>query len=258
MQHGRCPGRMSFRAAPAAIPVVCRLLLSCLLLSLCNPAQAQPRNSTEAGGKMTPDAEPDAWLRRLAGRYEVDGAIAPAFTSEDVGSGDNQEEGESVEEESVESSIFTPRGFRGKVDCVAIGSGPGVQCMLNIMWIEEVGPHGEPVPVSYLDPSMMLLGLDPQRSEIKMLLVDNHGMVEGGAGRIGGNMAVFMVPCTNARVDNTPDANCERVTRFDAKPNSRLVHAWIDIRDTATHDLHGPQIVMTLRRAAEEKEITGE
>lgn len=199
---------------------------------------------------MVPTAEPDVWLRRLAGRYEVDGAIAPAVPEEDdTASDENQEDGAGS---TSPPSGFKPRGFRGKVDCVAIGSGPGVQCMLNIKWMEDAGVH--PVPVSYLDPSMMLLGLDPQHREINMLLVDDHGLGEGGAGRIRGNTAAFFVPCTNARVDNMPEANCERITRFEARPDARLVHVWIDMRDTRNHDFYGPQIVMTFRRTTEERE----
>jgi hypothetical protein len=207
---------------------------------------------------MVATAEPDVWLKRLVGRYEVDGAIAPVDTGE-VESDENQEGGEECSDGEICATPSLPRltSIAGKIDCVAIGTGPGVQCVINIVWSEEwVG--GKPVPVAYLDPSMMLFGLGPQHGEINMLLVDDHGLAEGGAGRIGGNTAVFMVPCTNARVENMPEATCERITRFEARPDARLVHAWIDIRDTRNHDFYGAQIVMTLRRIAEDKEVSSE
>jgi hypothetical protein len=264
MQQGRRTGRDLLRPAPTATAVAPGLVLACFFLALCNLAEAQPRSPAEASGKMTPDAEPHVWLRRLAGRYEVDGAITPATPpTPPGGSGDSgesqeggEEDGNANESQTLAPSIFDPRGFRGKVDCVAIGSGPGVQCVLNIMWIEDRAlPRGEPIPVSYLDPSMLLLGLDPLRGAINMFLVDDHGLGEGGWGRIGGNMAVFKVPCTNARVNNEVDIHCERITRFEARPDARVVHVWIDIQDTRDHMLYGPQIIMTLRRAAEETEV---
>jgi hypothetical protein len=154
-------------------------VLSCTALSCCGTAVAQPRTVDEAGGEPVPDADMDVWLRRLVGKYKLDGA-ANAF--------------------ACPSSCS---GVKGKVDCIAIGTGPGVQCVLNATWQEYWDMRGNPTLVDYLDPSMMLFGLDPGRSAINMLLVNDKGLPEGGFGKIKGNTATFHSPCVNTPVYDT-------------------------------------------------------
>jgi hypothetical protein len=165
-------------------------VLSCTALSCSGTASAQPRVVDEAGGDPVPDADMDVWLRRLVGNYKLDGA-ANSFACPSACS-----------------------GVKGKVDCIAIGTGPGVQCVLNATWQEYWDMRGNPTLVDYLDPSMMLFGVDPGRSAINMLLVNDKGLPEGGFGRIKGNTATFYSPCVNTPVHDisaqrTPDPSVD-------------------------------------------------
>jgi hypothetical protein len=192
-----------------------------------------PRPVTERG-------EIGAWLLRLGDRYRVEGAG------------------------NVMGRIVT---VKGAVDCTAIGAGPGMQCILNISWNDQfeiitdpgqgpVGVFNLPGGVAYLNPSMMLTGLDPGRQGITFLLVDNKGLPEGGPGVIAGDRATLRAPCVNAPalfLAMNPDARfaerrpdtCERIIRIDARPGSTVVHMATDIEingDVAT------RFDLTLRR----------
>jgi hypothetical protein len=151
-------------------------VVSCIALLCCSTANAQPHVEAEAGAEPLPNTDMDVWLRRLVGSYKLDGS-AGSFGCPSACS-----------------------GVKGKVDCIAIGTGPGVQCILNATWQEYWTMTGQPQLLDYLDPSMMLLGLDPGRSAINMLLVNDKGLPEGGPGRIKGNTATFYSPCVNTPV----------------------------------------------------------
>lgn len=182
------------------------------------------------------------WLLRLVDNYRVEGmGTVPAVE---------------------------PFSVQGNGDCAPVGAGPGVHCIFNIHWIDqfeiimdpEEGPpgvHNVPGGVSYLNPSMMLVGIDPFREGLQFLLVDNKGLPEGGTASISGHRATLRAPCVNAPklfLDLNPDRQfegrspetCERVTRIDAKPDSTVVHVDIDIeinREPAS------RFQMTLRRS---------
>jgi hypothetical protein len=193
-------------------------------------ADRNPRQSFRRLDYLIPKAvtEQDgmgAWLLRLVDQYRVEGmGAAPAVE---------------------------PFAVKGNGDCVPVGRGPGVHCILNIHWIDQfeiimdpdVGPPGVynvPGGVSYLNPSMMLVGLEPPRDGMQFLLVDNKGLPEGGGATIAGNRATLRSACVNAPklfLDMNPDRKfegrfpdtCERVMRIDAKLDSSVVHVDIDI-----------------------------
>src|SRR5512147_1103009 len=111
-------------------------IVSCAALLSCSAASAQPHVAAESGAEPIPNADMDVWLRRLVGSYKLDGS-ANAFACPSACS-----------------------GVKGKVDCTAIGTGPGVQCIMNATWQEYWSMTGQPTLIDYLDPSMMLFGLD--------------------------------------------------------------------------------------------------
>ncbi len=203
-------------------------LLACTALLAPGRVSAQPHTEPKLEEIVTPTAEPDVWLRRLVGRYQFEGIINV------VAKGD----------------CGYCEGIKGTADCVSVGTGPGVQCILNVAWedIHEVvtpsdtergGVYNIPGGVSYLDPAMALYGLDPGKSGINYLLVDNKGLPEGGLGFIAGNTATFRTPCVNTPVllnsmrppprGEAQWRTCDRTIRIDARPDAKLLFMTIDI-----------------------------
>lgn len=201
-------------------------------------ATAKPHEIPEWRDPSGPPTAADVWLRRLAGGYQVEGLVevrgkggCPAYCG----------------------------GIKGKADCVAIGTGPGVQCVLNLAWTdiyetdyEAGGIFNVPGGVSYLDPAMMLFGLDPGENAIRYLLVDNKGLPEGGPGSNAGNRATFRTTCVNAPAlfsamnpDGEPYRTCDRTIRFEAKPDASIVYLWIDID---INDNNFTSFMLSLRR----------
>lgn len=173
------------------------------------------------------------WLMRLADQYSVEGL----------------------------GSVPPDRLFavKGTADCASVGTGPGMHCIFNIHWLdqyESAGLYNIPGGVSYLNPSMMLMGIGSSRRGLEFMLVDNKGLPEGGRASVAGDRATLRAPCVNApqlflamdpahRYAGRRPASCERIMRIDARPGSTVVHLAIDIEingELAT------QFQMTLRR----------
>jgi hypothetical protein len=140
--------------------IILPILFAWTSAMVCSGAQAQPREVVAVRGEaveaVTDPAAMAEWLRRLVGSYKLDGAI-----------GD--------------------RGIKGKADCIAIGTGPGVQCIFNAIWQEEWDPlTGRPILLDPLDPSMFLFGMDPSKATLNMMMVIDKGIASGGVGTIKG------------------------------------------------------------------------
>jgi hypothetical protein len=211
----------------------------------CGIANAQPRAEPEIHftsiAPITEPAQVAGWLQRLPGRYKYDGMIQMDVCSQ------------------VPSEGGPPpppsdkcQGIKGKSDCIAIGTGPGVQCILNVTWQDiftvdfESGTATESM-VSYLDPAMELYGLEPGKLAMSRLIVNNKGIAEGGNGFIKGNTAFFSSPCANAA-----SVGCYRIVRIEAKPDSSLLYVWFSTKiEPEPETTYG---VMTLRRVAPEEE----
>lgn len=208
----------------------------------CSDADAQPRAPEKMGGAVTPDADMDVWLRRLVGRYTFEGMV------QIVHDGDC---------DSIEPQIC--QSIKGKGDCVAVGDGPGVQCILDVTWLDM---FQQPGGVSYLDPAMALFGLDPGNSALNYLLVDNKGLPEGGQGYIKGNRATFRTLYVNAPVllmemgDKAKGVtNVYRTVRLDARPDATVVHWSMDIElEAAGERVMWTRFEMTLRRVPQDEE----
>lgn len=200
-------------------------------------ADAAPRAIEPAGDAMVADADMDVWLRRLVGRYRFDGMLHAVALGECA-----QPAADSNLEDLHEPYC---RPIKGSGDCVAVGVGPGVQCVLSVMWVDMYrivsptenaggGIFSIPGGVSYLDPSMALFGLDPGKSALQYLLVDHKGMPEGDSGFIKGNRATFKTQCVNApalfnEMDISGSPICERIIRIDARPDAKVLHWSMDI-----------------------------
>lgn len=204
--------------------------------------RAEPQINLQTMEPVTEPAQVAAWLKRLTGRFRYDGMIQMS---------------EACAEAPAEGGPPPPpsdmcQGIKGKSDCVAVGTGAGVQCILNVTWQDifavdfENGTVRE-VMVSYLDPAMELYGLEPGNLATSRLIVNNKGIAEGGPGYIKGNTASFSSPCANS-----DSLNCYRIVRIEAKPDARLLYVWFSRKFEPEPET--TYAVMTLRRVTEEEE----
>lgn len=115
-------------------------------------------------------------------------------------------------------------------DCISIGAGPGVQCVLALQWPEMYEADFEtatieaiPGAIPYLDPAMAMFGIDRTNASLSYLLVDHKGLPEGGLGSNVGTRAVFVTPCVNEPV------SCRRTVRIEARPDANLHYMWIEV-----------------------------
>jgi hypothetical protein len=258
--------------------VMVATLLACTALLSSGRAGAQPRVEPKVEDLATPTVAPDVWLRRMVGRFQFEGLVEVVYYPPE----DGHRCGPLPPDPNDAQSDKPPKlpqpwcsGIKGMGDCVSIGKGPGVQCVLNVSWedfYEVVTPEdlepGEPAPpvgvfnlpggVSYLDPAMALFGIDPGKPAINFLLVDSKGLPEGTLGLIKGNRATFKTPCVNAAVllaamKPAPPGTgtwrtCERTLYIDAKPDAKLVFMTMDIE---INDDLWTRLTFSLRRVAD-------
>lgn len=219
-----------------------------LVMPVAGAASGNPRDTRRdltylVRPPVTDTAQIGAWLQQLAGNYRVEGSVwMLSRFFEFYYQGEKRE----VEfEQRFESA-------RGAGDCAAVGTGSGMHCIFNISWLDEyetimdpergpVGVHNLPGGVSYLNPSMLLVGLDPDKQGVTFLLVDNKGLPEGGSGSLAGDRATLRAPCVNApklflamnpahKFSYRPPQTCERIIQIDARPGAKSVLMDISIR----------------------------
>jgi hypothetical protein len=223
---------MNFALRSGATAVLAGLLA-------CPPAGARPHAPPSPWQDPAgPPTEGDVWLKRLVGRYRIDGmvhVVAKGPCGQLPPEGQNPPPPPPVYCESV----------KGMADCVAIGSGPGVQCILQITWPDmyetvyppedDVGVFNLPGGVANLAPAMALFGLDPGKSALNHLLVDHKGLSEGGPGFNSGSRMIFKTPCVNwptllnsMRPARPVPRSCERIMRIDARPDAKALFLSVD------------------------------
>ncbi|MDQ2639662.1 MAG: hypothetical protein M3Y79_03645 [Pseudomonadota bacterium] len=237
-------------------------------------AGTNPRKDARSAAYVVPPRVTDRaalseWLLRLADGYRVDGAgtiyIQPVDPMRKRPSpGEEEENSAQQETEYIPPMVFP---LQGTGDCVSIGTGAGIHCILNIGWQDQfevnmdpdagtIGVWNLPGGVSYLNPSMLLVGLEPARQGLQLLLVDNKGLPEGASASVAGDRATMRVPCVNAPAlflamnpeksyERRSPATCERITRIDARRDGKVVLVAIDIE---INTQLVTQLQMTLRR----------
>lgn len=103
----------------------------------------------DAGAHARKLAETEAWLRSLVGRFRVDG-------------------------EYWNSGGRSP--VRGTADCVGVGDGPGVACVMTASWKapREVRKDKglDDALNNALQPLFLLFGVDPEMPHLRVALVD--------------------------------------------------------------------------------------
>lgn len=176
-------------------------------------AVADPREIAEPAAPMTPEmiearrvqmtGDMDAWLRRLEGRYRIEGVFY---------------------RDGDEANVLRASGME---DCIAVGPGAGMQCVLNVIWDDDYGSDGQggSTGVSALAPAMIQYGYDPGASRIRSLQVDNQSLAEPGEGMLKGDTVRYSTRCAN-----TPAAQlCQRVTRIYAPEDRSYITLSIDM-----------------------------
>lgn len=236
-------------------PAVCLAMLLTADASLpAAGAGANPRLPPAAGVyEAALPADMDEWLRRLVGRYRFEGMVEVVYAYEDYFEHRCGPLPPDPAEQQSQEPEFPPvpycSNISGMGDCVAIGSGPGVQCVLSVTWndmyeMDEEGVFQLPGGVSNLSPSMLLLGVDRTNASLNYLLVDQKGLPEGGLGQVLGNRATFRTECVNGprllgelRPEFIPPPefggrtpqDCERILRIDARPDAKVLHMTMEI-----------------------------
>jgi hypothetical protein len=149
------------------------------------------------------------WMKRLPGRFIVDGSV----TLHGSGSPDG------------------PLQVQGRSDCAGYFANPAVRCELKIRWPEAKGPAGEALlgGVSALDPANMLYGYERDRAGVRYMLVDSNGIAESALGYLlTEDVLVSRTKCVNV------PGNCERVVRITAPPDLKEVEMKIDLEVDGT------------------------
>jgi hypothetical protein len=189
------------------------LVVACVLQLVCGGAWADPRDIAELHVPLTPEQEEarrvqmaidmDAWLRQLEGKFRIEGVF---FRDGD------------------EANI---RHARGKEDCITIGPGAGLQCVINVVWDEDYGADGQDGQngVSSLAPAMIEYGYDPVAAKVRYLQVDNQSLAEPNEGTLKNETVRSSTRCANTAAAQL----CQRVTRIYVPPDRSYITMTIDV-----------------------------
>lgn len=157
-----------------------------------------PKSPEERRAQAT--MEMDAWLRRLVGRYyqferiTIDGTLKNHF----------------VDGERPDGTVATRF-----VDCVGIGSGPGVLCT----WYSVVHRPGR--EVSYRFSMLVEFGLDPNASKIRVLMVVGEDLIgESSAELIGDTASWLGMSCNSTPVELI---DCQRTLKISAPADGKYL-----------------------------------
>lgn len=172
-----------------------------------SPAAIEARNAQARTQKAT---QMDAWLRRLVGRFRYEGFYAVVVPS---------------------PQPPPPIPVKGMADCVGIGGGPGVQCVVNAVWDDErwggrrLGKWGGGWVTSD-SPTLLLYGVDPGQSNIRYLQVDHRGIAQGGAGLLNGNTLSYSERWVNPP---EPVPIKERIVRIHAPAHGEFIQISVEL-----------------------------
>jgi hypothetical protein len=167
------------------------------------PPPPPPLTPEEKAARLEQKADDMAtWLPRLVGRFKVEGV--------------------------VQATGNDPTSATGKVDCIAVGTGAGVQCVTYVTWFELWEPLSETLTAaaSFLGPAAILYGMDPKAVAVRFMQLDTDGLVTDGAGQLNGNTLYWKFEGFCPR---EPQALCSQETRVYAPPHGRYLHTTIEI-----------------------------
>jgi hypothetical protein len=171
--------------------------------------QAMEQEAQERAESLDPDtraqriSEVETWLRRLPGRYRIEGRVVGGVPIENETLGGTQMP--SFDMRPVTGPI------KGVADCSAIGEGVGVHCIINASWpkieyeripdyysgMPFVAPSVNLTPSERVDtmrPAMVVLGLDADLPGIRLMLIAADSMAQSWTGRLEGASATTRHP----------------------------------------------------------------
>jgi hypothetical protein len=164
--------------------------------------------------RATKLAELQTWIRRIPGRFQVEGRVERLGPGGPVGG-----------------------KVSGVADCAGVGEGAGVQCIFNATWpvIDggslSFGPNApipRPTPSEALRtfrPALLALGLDPALSEVRALMVTDDSFAHTWAGRLSADTlrAQRLTGCRDPPIIDAPDFRCFQPLELTAEPESSSV-----------------------------------
>jgi hypothetical protein len=211
-------------------PVVVTSLMALAIVGVSSPLCAQASKTTallnhEVEGVDTGALkdqklkELSEWLRRLVGRYRV---------------------------VDVATHLDGLLQLRGSGDCVAVGTGPGVHCIIDV-----VLPNGESL-LSF--PRVFLFGITPEAPGFKYMMIDERSRPDSATGSLKADMAYFRVRCPGIPGEWLDIVACRRDVRIRAPLSGQLVELWIDTYERpsiSSEELHRMEHYELIRRPIE-------
>jgi len=200
------------------------VLCMCATLLAGVRAGAQPHapEYSPATTAMAPVVTPpaDVWLQRLAGRYGFDGAIHHQETVDDPDRDEVDEvTGLTVHRHTPWHLNDWSQPIHGKGDCITFGAGPGLQCVVSVVWPEMWRSTGKAQlgGVTDMSPAVILAGLAPSIGGIRLLLVDHKGLAHPASIALHGDAASTSPACVNS-----PGVQrCKQTITLTAKADGR-------------------------------------
>jgi hypothetical protein len=171
-------------------------------------------------------AEMQAWLRRLPGRYRIDGHVETPgqVTVQAVGAGG------AMNDQSM--GTLLEGKVSGVVDCASVGDGVGLNCIINASWpvidVDVAAMNSQPTlseMLNTLRPAMLNIGLNRDPPGIRAQLVTDDSIAHVWAGKLVENAvrADRLTGCKDAALGDTPDQRCLQPLEIIAEPGSEVV-----------------------------------
>jgi hypothetical protein len=211
--------------------------LACAAILAPAGARADPRDIAQPPGPDTPESiaarkdkttrDMQAWLRRLEGLFKFEGmADYNGDMPSSAGAASSGSDG--AYDEGTPIDPLKLKSVSGKGDCVFVGAGPGIHCVINVEWTAEWGALGDPVDggAPFLAPATRLYGFDPEASVIRYMTLDSDGLTELEAAALKGNTLTLKY---ETRCESDTSVRCRRVTKLYAPSSSNRVQMTIDI-----------------------------
>lgn len=212
---------------------------ACAAMLAAGHALAQPRGTLAEIPPDTPETrearrqqlavEMPAWMSRMVGRFRYIGVVQFYQTSTpgaEIEEPPNKSYADGTCDEECFSSIPSVREAKGLGDCIPVGNGAGVHCVIHVVWPQEWAQNGMPVDggVTFLGPASTLYGYDPVAARIRYLILNTNGIAESEAGVLNGNTLswTFDTHCESDTVER-----CRQVTRVQALPDGKSVRTYI-------------------------------
>ncbi len=136
----------------------------------------------------------------------------------------------------IDPAIPNIHSADGKVDCIRIGDGAGVQCVLYVTWPEQWTtdfmnprrPPGSPVDggVPFLGPCAILFGFNPQTLQVRYLMLTTDGIAESETGTLNGNTLQFHF---ETHCESDTNQRCRKVMGLYIPPEGTHITMTVDI-----------------------------